>query len=121
MAAIVKAVEEQVEEKLEDGSRRVRLHKPIRAFDKTMQEVTFREPTAKDVIEIGNPVEIGTDRHGKATIEFDKEIGTQMMARLANIPVASIVNQMSVGDWLNCKWAISNFFVPPGEPEATST
>lgn len=96
----------------------VRLHKPVRALDKVLSELTFREPTARDIYEVGNPVDVDP-RTGN--IKFDPVIGAEMMARLAGVPVGTITNQMSAKDWLNCQWRVTPFFVPQGEPTPTSS
>lgn len=99
----------------ESNSVTVRLHKPVRALDKTYSELTFREPTARDIYDIGNPVEMDPRTGG---MKFDPVIGADMLARLAGIPVGTITNQMSAKDWLNCQWKVTPFFVPQGEPVA---
>jgi len=96
-----------------DGSVTVRLHKPVNAFGKMHDSLTFREPTARDIYEVGNPVDV-EPRTG--AMKFDPVIGADMMARLANVPVGTITNQMSAKDWLSCQWRITPFFVPQGEP-----
>jgi hypothetical protein len=99
-----------------DGSVTVRLHKPVKALDKTYSTLTFREPTARDIYDIGNPVDMDPRTGG---MKFDPVIGAEMMARLANIPVGTITNQMNAKDFLNCQWKVTPFFVPQGEPTAT--
>jgi hypothetical protein len=93
----------------------VRLHKPVRALDKVYSELTFREPTARDIYDVGNPVEMDPRTGG---MKFDPVIGAEMMARLANVPLGTITHQMSAKDFLNCQWKITPFFVPQGEPAA---
>ena len=90
----------------------VRLHKPVNALGKVVSELTFREPTARDIYELGNPVDVDP-RTGN--MKFDPVIGAEMMARLASVPVGTITNQMSAKDWLSCQWRITPFFVPQGE------
>jgi len=115
--ANVKVVEREPDEKpapeATSGNVTVRLYKPIKALDKTLSELTFREPTARDIYECGNPVEMDP-RTGQ--MKFDPVIGAEMMSRLGGIPVGSITVQMSAKDFLNCQWKIVPFFVPQGEP-----
>ena len=116
--ANVKVVEREESEKptpeASSGTVTVRLHKPIKALDKVLSELAFREPTARDIYEVGNPVTMDP-RTG--AMHFDPIIGSAMMARLAAIPEGSITNQMSAKDFLNCQWKVTPFFVPQGEPE----
>jgi len=101
-----------------DGSVTVRLHSTVRALDKVYSELVFREPTARDIYEIGNPVDVDP-RTG--SMKFDPVVGADMMARLSGIPVGTITNQMTAKDWLSCQWRITPFFVPQGEPPATGS
>lgn len=96
----------------------VRLHKPVNALGKIISELTFREPTARDIYELGNPVDVDP-RTG--AMKFDPVVGAEMMGRLANVPVGTITNQMSAKDWLSCQWRITPFFVPQGEPALTES
>jgi Phage tail assembly chaperone proteins, E, or 41 or 14 len=119
MAANVRVAERVPDEKPAPESSTsvtVRLHKPIRALDKTLSELTFREPTARDIYEVGNPVDMDPRTGG---MKFDPVVGAEMLARLAGIPVGSITNQMTAKDWLNCQWRVTPFFVPQGEPVRT--
>jgi hypothetical protein len=101
-----------------DGSVTVRLHKPVNALGKMHSELTFREPTARDIYEVGNPVDVDPRTGG---MKFDPVIGAEMMSRLAGVPVGTITNQMSAKDWLSCQWRITPFFVPQGEPAPTDS
>lgn len=118
--ANVKVVERVADERepTAPNSVTVRLHKSVRALDKTYNELTFREPTARDIYDIGNPVDMDP-RTG--AMKFDPVIGAEMLSRLAGVPVGTITNQMTAKDWLNCQWKVTPFFVPQGEPARTET
>lgn len=110
-----------VETKRDDGSVEVRLHKHIRALDETKTSLVFREPTASDVYEIGDPTRIVYDDKGRGRMEIDDARMMELMARLSGVPLGSI-RLMKIVDYTNSKWAVASFFAPreqPG-PEETS-
>lgn len=86
----------------------VKLKKAIPVFDETMSEIKMREPTAKDIVRIGNPViidmETGNITHNMARMR-------DMIAALANIPSSS-VEFLAPRELMDCAWAISPFFLP---------
>ena len=113
---VTQSVEEaERETKLADGSISVRLHRPIRALDKTKDELVFREPTARDLVECGTPVRIIEGLDGKNIVDIIDERMQLMMARLSGTPRGSIAI-MSVSDALNCYWALASFFIPRPPP-----
>ena len=77
------------------------------------ESLTFRKPTALDIIEVGgSPVKIDmNDPNPAATIDFHGQRMGAMMARLAAVP-PSIIARMSSNDWLACAWSLSDFFLP---------
>lgn len=86
------------------------LAKPIQAHGEELKAVTFREPTAGDIIKVGNPVilDMATD---PPVITHDARKMTSMIAALANIPPSSVA-QMAPNDWVGCAWLLSPFFTP---------
>ena len=120
----VKAVtaedEPPVETKRDDGSVEVRLHKPIRALDETKKSLVFREPSANDVYEVGDPTRIVYDDKGRGRMAIDDTMMMELMSRLCAVPLGSI-KLMQVHDYTNCKWAVANFFAPRPEPAPDET
>ena len=107
--AVQAADAEPVETKRDDGSVEVRLHKHIRALDETKTSLVFREPSANDVYEIGDPTRIVYD---------DKMM--ELMSRLSGVPLGSI-KMMKVTDYTNSKWAVASFFAPREQPGLEET
>lgn len=96
-------------------TKTVKLTRPIPFMDTTKDELVFREPTGKDVAEIGDPVWM--DNEGK--LDWNEAKMTAHMARLSDTPIGSI-HKMRAGDWKQCAWALTTFFLPEA-PEATTT
>lgn len=89
------------------------LSKPIEAHGSSMLLLTFREPTARDLLSIGNPV-IFDPISDPPKILHDEKRMNAMMSLLAGVPPSSIAS-MSPRDWVTCAWGLTPFFVPvPG-------
>lgn len=90
------------------------LIKPIEAHGEPVTILRFREPTANDLILIGNPV-IFDPISDPPKVTHDERRMSAMFARLAGIPPSSI-SLMSPRDWVTCAWGLTPFFVPvPGK------
>jgi hypothetical protein len=98
----------------------VRLSRPIELKAKdngevldTIPELSFREPTSLDIIEVGgNPVLMDMfDPDPMSTIRFDGRQMSAMMARLSGKP-RSTIEKLTPADWTHCAWALSGFFLP---------
>lgn len=89
------------------------LTKPIDAHGEEVSELTFRAPTALDLIEVGCPVRI--DMGGDApTIHHDERRFATMMSRLAAVPPSSIA-RMDHRDFIEAEHVLTPFFMPrPG-------
>lgn len=89
------------------------LQRPIPVFDEEVAELVFREPTGKDILEVGNPVVLDMASE-PPRVTHDERKMTAMIARLANVPPSS-VGRLTPQDWVACAWLLTNFFVPaPG-------
>jgi hypothetical protein len=90
------------------------LEKPIQAHGETVKTLTFREPTARDLLQIGNPV-IFNMFATPPIVTHEMTTMTAMLSRLGNVPPSSI-EQMTTRDLIDCSWGITRFFVPhPGK------
>ena len=94
----------------EAWSGKLLLRKPVVANGETVNEITFREPTAWDIERIGNPVTIGLYEN-QPKMHFEGQTMTQMMAHLAGVPFSTI-RSMHPKDWENAAWKLANFFMP---------
>lgn len=97
----------------------IKLKRPIQIKDARTQEVreeyatlTFREPTALDIVQVGMPVII-TDYEAMSVV-FDAPKMAAMMARLAKVPVVYITGMDPV-DWVNCATMLQRNFLPDWE------
>jgi hypothetical protein len=90
----------------------VQLGRPIKShLSPTTTSLTFREPTALDIDNVGNPVSMNFSRGWPPLPEVDAKKMTAMLARLANVAPSSIL-QMTARDWSTCSLAVQIFFLP---------
>ena len=90
------------------------LMRPIEAHGQTVTVLVFREPTARDLLSIGNPV-IFDPISDPPKIMHDEKRMNAMLSQLAGVPPSSIAN-LSTRDFITCAWGVTPFFVPvPGK------
>lgn len=90
------------------------LERPIQAHGETVKTLTFREPTARDLMQIGNPV-IFNMFVTPPVVTHDVVVMGAMLSRLGNVPPSSI-EQLTTRDLIDCSWGITRFFMPhPGK------
>lgn len=88
----------------------VPLSKPIKAHGDDVSELTFREPTTEDVIELGLPTLIIPGADGQSTgVEIRQPVVARYVSRLAAIPMGS-VKALSLKDFSLCTAAVMGFF-----------
>lgn len=92
----------------------VRLSKPIKAHNEELTELTLREPTGDDVIEIGYPYLIMMPEGTVAGIDIRPRVIYNYIARLGGIPLSS-AKQVSLKDMAVLQAHIMDFF-GEGEP-----
>lgn len=98
----------------------VPLSKPIKAHGDEVSELTLREPTTKDVIELGMPTLIIPGADGQSTgIEIRQPVVARYVMRLAAIPMGS-VEALSLSDFSLCTAAVMSFF-GQGDGETLTT
>ena len=88
----------------------IQLTKAIRAHGEDVDQITFRELTTKDVIELGLPTLFIPGADGQSPgIELRQPIIARYISRLAAIPMNS-VEQLTLRDHSACTSAIMSFF-----------
>jgi hypothetical protein len=88
----------------------VMLSKPIKAHGEEVTQLTFREPTPRDLMQLGFPSLIVPSADGGVSgIEVRAKVIGAYIARLAGIPPSS-VEAMSVSDFIACQSEILPFF-----------
>ena len=102
--------EKQEEEKPSDAALEYALTNPVMAYGEEVKVLKIRQPTARDLIEIGNPVTF-YPYTTPVKVEHDMQKVRSMLARLANIPSSSI-DKIGARDLVGLAWAISPFFIP---------
>jgi hypothetical protein len=87
---------------------KIKLRKPIIGNNlMEISELSFREPTAGDILRCGNPVYITAT----GEVMFDERKMTTMMAHLSNV-VVTLLEAMSPKDWETCAYRLRVFFLP---------
>jgi len=91
-------------------SETVQLAKPITAHGEEVSEITLRQPTPDDVMQIGSPSLLIPSSDGESVgIEIRAKVIGQYIMRLGSIPLSS-VKAMSIGDFQRCQGVIMGFF-----------
>jgi hypothetical protein len=104
--------ETKVQEK--EPAFKCELSRAIEAHGETVSVLIFREPTARDLLQIGNPV-IFDPISDPPRVTHDERKMHAMLSLLGNVPPSSIA-QLSPRDWVSCAWGLTPFFVPvPGK------
>lgn len=86
----------------------VPLTRPIQAHGDEVGEITFREPTPKDLMESGSPVLLIPTAEGDMGIEVRPKVIAAYIARLGGVPPSS-VQSMCVADFMACQGALLPF------------
>ena len=96
-----------------DGSTTIQLAQPIRAHGEDVSELTLREPTVKDSMDLGQPflVILGD---GDTGIRIQQKVIGQYIVRLAGIPMSS-VEAMSLNDFSAAQAVVLGFFGAGGD------
>lgn len=88
----------------------VPLNKPITAHGEQVSELTFRELTVDDVMQLGSPQLLMPSADGNAVcIEIRAGVIGKYIMRLAQIPLGS-VKALSIADFQRCQNVIMDFF-----------
>lgn len=96
------------------------LHKKLRkSKTEEVDSITFREPTGRDIANVGNPVRVALN--GELMIDDGRMF--HMMANLSGI-LSPILERMDPRDYASCAYRLRNFFIPNVEawfPSPTPT
>ncbi len=97
------------------------LSKPITAHGEEVDQITLRQPTTADLIDLGQPMRLlpgnGLD---EAAIEVRMNVVANYVARLAAIPLSS-VKALSLSDFGKATQAVLGFFGDGTAQESTSS
>ncbi len=96
----------------------IKLSKPIKAHGEEISELTLREPTVKDTIEVGQPFLIIVG-DGETGIRIQNKTVAAYIVRLAGVP-NSTVEQMSLSDFSAAQAAVLGFFGAGADGQASS-
>jgi hypothetical protein len=92
------------------GPATIKLSKPLMAHGVEVSTLTFREPTPKDLMQLGFPSLIVPSADGGVSgIEVRAKVIGAYISRLASIPPSS-VEAMSVSDFIAAQSEILPFF-----------
>lgn len=98
----------------------LKLTKPITAHGEEVSELTLRQPTTKEVIEIGLPTLLIPSVDGESVgIELRQKVVARYISRLASIPMGA-VESLSLGDHSAASAVVMSFF-GQGAGETTSS
>ena len=92
--------------------KEIQLTTAVRAHGEDLFVLELREPTGKDVRELGFPY-VTT---GDAGIKLDAGVIAKYVSRLAGIPLSS-VDAMSPADLNSISWDVAGFFLGTSAPE----
>jgi len=87
------------------------LNKAIDVQGEETSELEFRDPTGGDVIDLGQPMNIGQD----GSFSFKMDVVAKYVVKLAKVPMSS-VREMTPSDLTACAVLVAGFF---GEQEAS--
>ena len=100
--------------KASDPAYSLELLKPIEAHGEQLTVLNFREPTARDLLLIGNPVNFDPISD-PPKITHDGPKMAAMMSALSNVPPSSI-QQLTTREIVTISWGLTPFFAPlPGK------
>ena len=96
----------------------ITLSRPVRAHGKDLDVLTLREPTVKDVMEIGQPFLIIVG-DGDTGVRIQQKTVGQYIVRLAGIPMSS-VEKLTLSDFSAIQAVVMGFFGAGGDGQALS-
>lgn len=87
----------------------VKLNKPVTAYDEQITELTLREPTTEDIIEMGLPTLIVITDDDKPAVEIRQKVIAKYISKLGSVPL-STVKSLAPSDYSNCSGVVMGFF-----------
>lgn len=92
--------------------KEIKLSKSVRAHGDELYVLELREPTGKDVRELGFPYTAS----GDAGVKMDAGVMAKYISRLAGVPPSS-VDEMQPSDLNTISWEIVGFFLGSSAPD----
>lgn len=89
---------------------KLKLRRAVLVDGESSETLEFREPTAKDVMTHGMPVNV-VFTNDVPRVEFETQKMAAMIGELAGIPPSS-VEKLHPKDFTTIAWQIAGFFVP---------
>lgn len=86
----------------------VKLKKPIKVGEEDVTELELREPTVKDITEIGYPYRVSQSTSGSG-MEILPAVVIKYVSKLAAVP-PSALNGLSISDLTALQTEVMNFF-----------
>ena len=87
----------------------VNLSRPVSAHGEEVGQITLREPTTEDIIDIGLPTLIIVGDGESTGVEVRQKVVAKYISTLAAIPMSS-VRSLSPTDFSACSAAVMDFF-----------
>ncbi|APW38963.1 hypothetical protein RD110_18590 [Rhodoferax koreense] len=95
----------------------IQLKKPIRAHGADVSEVTLREVTTEDIMDLGQPFLLIMD-NGSTGVQIQHKTVAAWIVRLAGVPLSS-VKAMDPADFGKATAMVMGFFGASDEPESS--
>ncbi len=93
--------------------KEITLTKPVKAHGEDVHVLELRDPTGKDVRELGFPYQLSAD----ASVMINAGVVAKYVSRLASIPPSS-VDDMAPADLNTLSWEIAGFFLGASNPDS---
>ena len=87
----------------------VKLTKPVTSYGEEISEITLREPTTEDIIEMGLPTLIVITDDDKPAVEIRQKVIAKYISKLGSVPIAT-VKSLAPADFSSCSSAVMGFF-----------
>lgn len=94
----------------------IKLSKPLLVGEEIIDEITLRQPTVKEVAEIGYPFIVVSTDNGSG-VDLRPKVVLRYVSKLAAIPPSSL-DELSLGDLSALQAEVMGFF---GQEAATPT
>jgi hypothetical protein len=99
----------------------IALNTPISAHGEEIDQITLRQPTTADLIDLGQPMRLLPGSGGEETaIDIRMNVVAHYVARLAAIPLSS-VKALSLADFSQATQVVLGFFGEGKAPDGETT
>lgn len=86
----------------------VQLAKPVSAHGEDVSQLTLREPTVEDQMDLGQPFLIIVG-DGETGVKIQNKVVAAYVVRLAGVPL-STVKKLSIDEFQKCQAVVMGFF-----------